>query len=127
MRASRSHTDQWVVARRPSSRPASASRKAPLHTEATRGARGGAARSPVASAWSLRAPAVPSPPATTRVSTGPRRPASGSVARPRPDDETTVPPGREATVTAEAGGGGKRVGGGETPAGAGGTRDSPPR
>ncbi|MNJ53126.1 hypothetical protein D3C77_485050 [compost metagenome] len=31
-----SHMAQWVAARRPSSRPALASRKAPLHTEAIR-------------------------------------------------------------------------------------------
>ena len=46
--------DQWVVARRPSSSPASASRNAPVHTDVTRRAVAASRRR-----WSASAPRAP--------------------------------------------------------------------
>ena len=61
---------QWVVARRPSRRPARASRKAPVQTEVTRRERCAASPSQAISVSSPSARRVPVPPATIRVSIG---------------------------------------------------------
>ena len=74
-RASSAHHAQWVVARRPSSSPARASRKAPVQTDATRRERAAAARSQPTSRSSSPAAATPVPPGTSSVSIGPRQPA----------------------------------------------------
>ena len=89
-----------VVARRPSSSPASPSRNAPLHTEATRRARGAVRRIHETSRASRIAARVPRPPATMRVSTGPvacrmLRPAT----RGTPLDVATGPASGPSTVT----------------------------
>ena len=68
---SASHTAQWVVARRPSSSPASPSRKAPLQTEVTRRARSAVRRIQDTRRASRMAARVPWPPAISSVSTGP--------------------------------------------------------
>jgi hypothetical protein len=83
---------QWVVARRPSRRPACASRNAPLHTEAVRRARASTRRIQSIVAASRTAAAVPSPPGTNSVSIGPR----SSRSEPRatssiPEDIRTGP------------------------------------
>ncbi len=79
-RASCSSRAQCVVTRRPSSRPAAASRNTPLHTEATRRAPAAAAATQETSAASSRARSTPSPPTTTRVSV----PAGSRSATPCP-------------------------------------------
>jgi hypothetical protein len=73
--ASAAQLDQWVTARRPSSRPASASRNAPLHTEATRRERPAAAAIQSIRPRSAHAARFPGPPTTTSVSIGPWQPA----------------------------------------------------
>ena len=76
---------QWVVTRRPSSRPASASRKAPVQTEVTRRERPAARATQRTSAASRAAACTPRPPATTRVSMAPRQrevALSGAIAIP---------------------------------------------
>ncbi len=94
------HADQWVVARRPASSPAAARTNAPLHTDATRRLRSAATATHDVSSRSRAASAVPSPPATTSVSIGPRQPAARAVASPSPDDVTTSPPSCDTTVGA---------------------------
>src|SRR5215218_284775 len=66
--ANRSRHFQCVVALRPSSNPASASRIVPLHTDATRRAEAPAVATQSTRARSDRALDTPSPPATTNVS-----------------------------------------------------------
>ena len=83
---------QWVAARRPSSRPAVASRKAPLHTEATRRAFFARALIQPTSCLSWQAGCTPQPPATISVSTAARGAGSGWVARPRPADDRVSAP-----------------------------------
>ena len=80
-----SHARQCVVARRPSSTPAAASRNAPVHTDATRRLRArGALRPSATSVASRAASSAPSPPTTTSVSIGPRTDASDGRPRSRP-------------------------------------------
>ena len=81
--ASASHTAQWVVARRPSSSPASPRRNAPLQTEVTRRARSAVRRIHDTSRAFRMAARVPSPPAISSVSTGP---VAGRMPRPASRD-----------------------------------------
>ena len=61
---------QCVTARRPSSNPAAASRKAPVHTDVTRRARPAASRTQSTYTGSALAGRTPPPPTTTNVSIG---------------------------------------------------------
>jgi len=79
-RAKASVLYQWVVARLPSRRPASASRKAPEQTLATRRARDASAWSQARRPWLVLQLRVPSPPATTMVSNGPSQSPSAAMA-----------------------------------------------
>ncbi len=96
---SSSHTRQCVVASRPSSRPAAASAKAPVHTLATRRMRGAlrASQAPTrCSTMAVRRPGS-SPPATMRVSIDAGSASSVQVpARLSPPLVSTVPPAGEA-------------------------------
>ena len=94
-----SHADQWVVTRRPSSRPACASRNAPLHTEVTRRALAAAVLSQAMRRSSAIAAAVPVPPATRSVSMGPRREAR-SVPSESPDEVVTGWPDPDTSAVA---------------------------
>ena len=67
-RAKSAVRDQWVVALRPSSRPAAARMNAPEQTLATRPAFAAAAATLATSAGSCEPPRVPSPPASISVS-----------------------------------------------------------
>jgi hypothetical protein len=71
-RASSSVEAQWVVTVFPSSRPAPARRKEPEHTDVTLRERRAALRIQRISSTSSSAALTPVPPATIRVSIGPR-------------------------------------------------------
>jgi hypothetical protein len=73
-RASARAHRQWVVAVRRSSRPAAASRNAPVHTDATRCARGAAWRNQATNpGWSRVACRTPNPPGTVHAVNDPCR------------------------------------------------------
>lgn len=92
---SRSATAQWVVTRRPASRPACASRKAPLQTDPWRRAWLAAWRSQAISAALRTMSGAWGAPATSSVSdrkeSGSSMTASGNSLAP---DELTIGPGR---------------------------------
>ena len=91
--ARRAHVAQWVVALRPSSSPARASKKAPEHTEVTRRDRCAADRIQATSRSSTIAWATPRPPTTTRVSIGPRQaPIARLAPISSPFDARITPP-----------------------------------
>jgi hypothetical protein len=102
-RASRSHADQCVVARSPSSRPAAASTNAPVHTEARRCTRPCARRNQRTQAPS-RTTAVTgasSPPATITVSwrRGRRRRRSRACAAIPEVKRIGPPPGAASVIS----------------------------
>ena len=100
-RASASHAAQWVVARRPSSSPASARRNAPVHTAATRLARRAVRRIQGTMRPSRARGRVPSPPATRSVSTGPvARARLRCATRDSPLEVTTGPADGATSVSA---------------------------
>ena len=82
-------TAQWVVAVRPSSRPAAASTKVPEHTDATRRARRARRATWRTSSGSADASSKPRPPTTTSVSIGPLIEARGRASMTRPPSHTT--------------------------------------
>ncbi|SHS94130.1 Uncharacterised protein [Mycobacteroides abscessus subsp. abscessus] len=90
---------QWVVARHPSSRPASAARNAPLHTLTTRRAPRAAARTHDMSAASRWTAETPIPPGRSNVS----QPGSGSgkgwVTNSMPEPVDTGAPSAETSFT----------------------------
>jgi hypothetical protein len=86
-----------VTARRPSSSPAAASKKAPVQTEATRRALAAAWRSRTATRASRATARVPGPPATRSVSL--RVPPSAAVSTMTPLDMRTSPPVGETSRT----------------------------
>ncbi|MNV83497.1 hypothetical protein D3C71_1773070 [compost metagenome] len=90
----RSRIAQWVVARLPSSRPAKPSRKAPVHTDATRRTLAGASCSQaisVAECWATSM--IFGEPGTTTVSTRRRsNVSSDSTCIIVPSAEGTAPP-----------------------------------
>ena len=83
-RASSAQSCQCVTARRPSSKPAAPSTKAPVHTEPTRRAWRARAANQLSNDASRATCATPRPPATSSVSTGVlgRGRRSASIARP---------------------------------------------
>ena len=83
---------QWVVARRPWSRPAAASRNAPEQTEVTRRASAASRLIWASSSLSATAPSMPEPPATIKVSTGPVTSPIGDEANSSPQLARTGPP-----------------------------------
>ena len=122
--ASRSPNSQWVVARRPSRRPASARMKAPVHSAPTRRDRAAGRRTTPTKASSSAASWAQGPPTTTRVSIGPAQ--AGQVGCP--GELEAAPQGqrpaahrghRDPVGGRAAGLGGHGVGQGEDVAGAG--------
>lgn len=83
-RAICSQNAQCVVARRPSRRPASASRNAPPHTDATRRDRSAADLIHAMKEQSRKACFRPGPPGTSSVSIVPSAASSGSAWTTRP-------------------------------------------
>ena len=71
------HSAQWVVARRPSSKPAAARTNAPEQTDVTRRASVASRPTWASSSWSAAAASMSAPPATIKVSTGPVTSAMG--------------------------------------------------
>ncbi|MNN38892.1 hypothetical protein D3C81_1529090 [compost metagenome] len=89
-----SHMAQWVAARQPSSSPALASRKAPLHTEAIRRTSGAESFSHVvSSSWQSRVSQMSGAPGTIRVSTAARSSSPRTlVSTANPSTVLTNPP-----------------------------------
>jgi hypothetical protein len=94
--ASEAQYCQCVVALRPSSRPASASRNAPVQTDMSRAGAAPCRRSQATTAGCGER--VPWPPGTTRVSAVASQSGSSGVRR-RPDDVRTAAPPMLAVVT----------------------------
>ena len=91
-RASSAQNDQWVAARRPSSKPVAASRTAPVQTEATRRAWPARVRAQSTSTGSAAAAVTPGPPAMISVSSAASAGGSGSAASPSPAEAVTLVP-----------------------------------
>ena len=93
---SSSHSDQWVVTRRPSSSPAAASTKVPLHTAVTRRQVGATAATQPSTSGSRTTSIVPWPPTTMSVSMARSRSATAaaetvrSMPISRPLDDRTI-------------------------------------
>ncbi|MNN55201.1 hypothetical protein D3C81_1700630 [compost metagenome] len=85
---------QCVVARRPSSSPASASTKAPVHIDAARRARGAARRTKSRCAAGVGVATGSPTPTMIHVSTAVRGPAA-RVSTCMPSEEATGPPSTE--------------------------------